>query len=344
MLEALRRVVGAAPQGASLPSRRDLCARLGVSTFRLHQSMRQLEREGLIKVIPRRGIFVRERRPAQSQFVQMVYLDNPDPGSGIATDYGLSGFLLAVGRQKMTCRVTHVHFRDMEGLGDALRQAAGEADCAGTVVSGCVTGEAARLLEKVHQPFVVGVDVFTEELWPRLPVVCGDGFQGGMLAAEKALARGCDHLMLVRFKGATDWPWIREPRAGVMAALQKRGPLHTLFIGGRGADPEEMRRQTEAWLAGSPGARVGVVCRNMEALQSLTPVRQFLAERRAEQAVVLMDVGMPGEPIPGVQTVLCSMTALAEAALRRLDAMRRGADSPGRLRVPYCCADQGTGG
>lgn len=337
LTESLRNVIGSSPQGTSLPTRRELCGRFGVSTFKLHQSLRQLEREGLVTTVPRKGIFVREPRPRRHQFIQTVFVDGPEPMPHY--EYGLEALLWATGRENMECRVTHTYGSDTGKLRDILDCCANDEECFGVVIGGYVSAQAAHFLDTVKHPFVLLGDVVSSEAWLSLPVVCGDNFQAGLLAGEYLLSQECDHLVLVNLKQEEDWVWVREARAGVIEAADRHGGVRLLVVetaDSASGDPTQAAAEVEQWIGANRHARVGVVFRRCCAGPDIAaPVCESLRSRHAALDMAVMGLDLAPEPIPGVQKISCPMKTVAQVTLRRLAAMRRGADSPGRHRVPF---------
>jgi len=77
LIAALRDMTGALPEDARLPASRELCTRFRVTPFTLQSALRELEREGRVVVLPRKGAFVRKGMDARRRFVEVVYLDDP---------------------------------------------------------------------------------------------------------------------------------------------------------------------------------------------------------------------------------------------------------------------------
>ncbi len=333
LLTALRRLVSSLPPGTALPGQRDLCARFDVTTFTLHQTLRHLERENLIDVTPRKGIFVRGRTPAASRVVQLVYLDNPQAMR--IREYGLASFVSVTSRQGTPCRAVHVAHEDLAGFRAVLSAAAKDASCPGVVVSGCVSGEVASYLAGVTHPWVLFGDGLSLRPLVEFPVVTGDGFQGGQLAAQRLLARGVERVVLVNFLTKPDWPWVCESRAGALSVLGERGGVE-VFLPANDCvqSPLEFEREVQEWSRSAGHARVGILCRNRNVLHIATSIRRLFSNGETAD-LVLMDLEQHPLDLPGVDQVFCSMEDLAEVSLRRLAAMRYGMDAPGRVRVPY---------
>lgn len=328
--QALRKEVGSRTPGSALPGQRELCAGMGVTTWLLNETLRELEREGLITVLPRKGIFVSNHATVETRFVQIIYLDLPDT----ARDYGLTAFLAIAAESGMECRVRHLAAHDLAGLEDAFKQA-WVPECAGVVVSGTVTAKTADCLAKLTQPWVLFGDGRSRLPLDRLPVVCGDNFQGGQLAAAHLLDRHCEHIILVNLTPILDWPWVSEARAGVLSAVQTRSGVEIVLPNADALDhPREFLDEVRAWAERSPKARVGVICRGRNALHAATPIPCLIRSDHVP-AIVLMSIEDTCPAIPGVRQVFCSMRDLAATALRRLAAARRGIDARGRIRVPY---------
>lgn len=333
LLLALRRLVSSLPPGTALPGQRELCARFEVTTFTLHQTLRCLERENLIDVTPRKGVFVRGRTPEASRVVQMVYLDNP--GVMRIRDYGLAAFVAVTSRQRMQCRAMHMAHDDIAGLRAIMSTVRGDESCAGVVVSGCVAGAVAEYLRGVAQPWVLFGDGLSLRPLNELPVVTGDGFQGGQLGAQRLLARGVERVVLVNFLTQPDWPWVCESRAGALSMLGERGGAD-VFLPGRDPmlTPVEFEREVQEWARTAGHARVGILCRNRNVLHIATSIRRLFGNGESAE-LVLIDLEQHPLNLPGIDQVFCSMEDLAEVSLRRLAAMRYGMDSPGRMRAPY---------
>lgn len=333
LLMAMRRLVSSLPPGTALPVQRELCARFGVTTFTLHQSLRLLEREGMVVVTPRKGIFTKERRTEAPRVVQMIYLDNPEAMR--IREYGLSAFVTVTSRQRMQCRVVHLSHEDHEGFRNAFAEASDDPACPGVVVSGFVSPAMADILGRLTQPWVLFGDGQSPRALQQLPVVAGDGFQGGQLVAQQLVSRGVEHVVLVNFMTRPDWPWVCEARAGVMSVLGMH-PAVKAFLPEIDcvAAPVEFESAVQTWSAGTGSGRVGILCRNRNALHIATSVRRmFDGGARAELA--LMDVEQHPLELPDVEQVFCSMEDLAEVSLRRLAAMRYGVDARGRVCVPF---------
>lgn len=333
LLTALRRLVSSLPPGTALPGQRELCARFEVTTFTLHQTLRSLERENLIDVTPRKGIFVRGRTSEGSRTVQVVYLDNPEVMR--IRDYGLAAFVAVTSRQKMQCRAMHVPHDDITSVREIMSSAAGDETCCGVVVSGCVAGEVAEHLRGVTHPWVLFGDGLSLRPLNEFPVVTGDGFQGGQLAAQRLLAKGVERTVLVNFLTKPDWPWVCEARAGVLSVLGEPGGAEVFLPASDSMlAPVEFEREVQEWARTVGHARVGILCRNRNVLHIATSVRRLFGNGESAE-LVLMDLEQHPLNLPGIDQVFCSMEDLAEVSLRRLAAMRYGMDAPGRVRAPY---------
>jgi len=330
--DALRALAGALPPGAPLPGQRELCARFRVSTFALHRSLRQLAREGLITVISRKGAFVREPVMARN-VIRLAYLDKPAVLR--IPDYGISAFASAAGREGMDLRVTHMEAGDRQALRDFLNVSEQDVHSFGMVVAGYVDEATAGFLETIEQPWVMLGDVHSERTWHKLPVVTNDNFQGAHLAVQALLEDGFDHVALVNFTGSPDWSWVRECRAGAFAALESRPDVEFLLPSTPGLSrPERLLREVEEWAGRVKPDNLGMVCRCYYSLHMGAALRHVLPGG-CRVGITVFDVDLPGSDIPGVRKIGCAVERLAEAALRRLAAVRRGADTPGRLRLPY---------
>jgi hypothetical protein len=305
---------------------------MGVTTWLLNETLRELEREGLISVLPRKGIFVSARAPVETRFVQIIYLDPPDASA--TREYGLTAFVAVAAESGMECRVRRLPAEDLAALKEALKQ-----DCvpesAGAVICGTVTNRAADVLAGLTRPWVLFGDGRSRLPLDHLPVVCGDNFQGGQLAAAHLLERHCEHLILVNLTALPDWPWVSEARAGILSAAQGRPGVEVLLPESDALDqPREFLDEVRAWAERSPKARVGIICRGRNALHAATPI-PCLVRSDHPPTIVLMNIEDTCPAIPGVRQVFCSMRDLAATALRRLSAARRGIDTRGRIRVPY---------
>jgi hypothetical protein len=332
LLTALRRLVSSLPPGTALPGQRELCARFEVTTFTLHQTLRSLERENLVEVTPRKGIFVKERNAAAARVVQVVYLDNPQAMR--IREYGLGAFVAVTSRQQTQCRVAHLGFEDLESFRAVLGQAAEDPTCPGVVVSGCVSPEVAEFLGTLKQPWVLFGDGLSLRPLAQLPIVTGDGFQGGQLAAQRLLAKGVERVVLVNFLTKPDWPWVCESRAGALSVLSERGAEVFLPASDCTQAPVEFEREVQEWARGAGPARVGILCRNRNVLHIATSIRRLFNNGESAD-LALMDLEQHPLELPDVDQVFCSMEELAEVSLRRLAAMRYGMDAPGRVRVSY---------
>jgi len=305
---------------------------MGVTTWLLNETLRELEGEGIITVLPRKGIFVSDRGPLPTRFVQVIYLDRPEATP--MREYGLSALIAVAAESGMECRVRHLGADDLPAVKDALKLARAP-DCAGVVISGAVTNKVAAYLATLTQPWVLFGDGRSRLPLDPLPVVCGDNFQGGQLAANYLLGRHCEHLILVNLTALPDWPWIGEARAGILSAVQDHGGGEILLPRADALDqPREFLAEVRAWAERSPKDRVGIICRGRNALHAATPIPCLIRSDHAP-VLVLMNIEDTCPEIAGVQQVFCSMRELAATALRRLAAARRGIDARGRLRVPY---------
>jgi len=330
--DALRSLAGSVPPDTGLPGQRELCSRFRVSTFALHRSLRQLAREGLIEVVPRKGIYV--RRPAKVRRVlRVAYLDRPEVLR--MNDYGLNAFMSAVGRHRMELRVTHMDAADGQELGHFLGMCEEERGNFGVVVTGYVDGDTAKFLSSVEQPWVMLGDVHSTRVWKELPIVTNDNFQGAQTAAEALLAEGCDRLILVNLAGDPDWSWVREARAGALAAAESFVEAR-IFVPECVAieRPQDIVTEAKAWIQNDPSSSIGILCRCQYALPIASAIRETLGPAR-EVTVAVFDVDLRPSVMPDILRFNCSMDSLAEAAVQRLGAIRRGVDSPGRLRLPF---------
>ncbi len=328
----LRAMGGALPPGSPLPNQRELCASFGVSTFTLHKALRQLEQEGLLTVIPRRGIFTCEPRPRRRHVVHLVYLDKP--GVVRVPEYGLSGFLSVVGQQGMECRVTHIDARDMGQFGQIMREVRDNADAIGVVVTGYVDEKIGAFLHRFDQPWTMFGDAHCEKPLNDLPIVCPDNFQSAALGTEVLMRHGCDHIVLVNFRSRIEWSWLRENRAGVFASLELHPEIKVFLPEAKTiSDPRVYEVETAAWLKTRSVKRLGILCRCFYALHVATPLRH-LVDKPEDVAITVLDEDLPPDSASDISKVICPTWKRAEAALRRLEAMRRGMDSPGRMRLP----------
>jgi DNA-binding FadR family transcriptional regulator len=64
--------------GERLPSERDFAARLGVSRPVLHEALVDLDAKGLVKIAPRRGVFVNDFRRSGSMAILSSLLAYPN--------------------------------------------------------------------------------------------------------------------------------------------------------------------------------------------------------------------------------------------------------------------------
>jgi DNA-binding LacI/PurR family transcriptional regulator len=330
--QTLRAMAGSLPPGAILPGQRELCSRLRVSTFTLHRSLRQLDREGIITIVPRKGAYV--RHPAATRrTLRLAYLDKPSVLR--ITDYGLSAFMSAVGRRNLELRVTHMDADDRQALRDFLNASAEDRDSFGVVISGYVDDATAEFLETVELPWAMLGDAHSDRVYDRLPIVTNDNFQGAHVAVESLLSDGCDALVLVNFRGAPDWAWVREARAGALAAAQSYPQTRVVLPEAPCLSrSDQFLREVREQAGGQPGAAVAVVCRCYYSMHFAAAVRQAFPSAAKFDAAVF-DVDLPVRALPGFRLVNCSVADLAAATLRRIEARRRGADAPGRVRVPF---------
>jgi len=336
LIAALRDMTGALPEDARLPASRELCTRFRVTPFTLQSALRELEREGRVVVLPRKGAFVRKGTDARRRFVEVVYLD--DPRHVRTYERGLNSLARSAAGHALDCRTAHIDGADIKALSDLLARRANDSDCFGVVVAGYLSAQAGEVLETLSQPLVLFGDVFTLKLWSDLPIACGNGFQGALLAAGQLLERGCTHLVLVNFTSDSDWPWVREARAGVMAAVENRRNVRVLVPKTDGLDMKRvpaMRDEVQEWVGVDEVGRLGVLCREEYALFIASALCQALRDDKDEPALACMGVDLPARPISGMTRVDCSMNALAEATIQRLAAIRQGADTPGRQCTPY---------
>jgi len=77
LIAALWDMTGALSEDARLPASRELCTRFRVTPFTLQSALRELEREGRVVVLFRKGAFVRKGTDARRRLVEVVYLDDP---------------------------------------------------------------------------------------------------------------------------------------------------------------------------------------------------------------------------------------------------------------------------
>ncbi len=335
-LRQLRSLAATLPPGERLPGQRALCAQLDISTFVLHQCLRKLEREGRVRVFAKRGIFASEPEPQIQRHLQVVFLD--DPRTRIY-EYGLTSVLRAASRRNLTCEVRHL---DARALGElrALMQAAGnDPACLGVMLSGYVSREAAQLLETVPAPFVIFGDVYTPELWPALPVIAGDLVQAGSLAAETLIEQGCTRLVLVGYIEETDWPWLREFRAGMMTVLELYPDLRLLVSRASRSPPQDvvrLERELAGWFRTAPLGPVGVVLNNERSYHFVETIHRVLRSAGIETTLAMTGSSeIASRILPGIRKILFSMEDCAETVFRRLAAQRLGADSAGRCRLPF---------
>jgi len=97
LVESLRALVGSLPPGEALPNRRELCSRFNTNTFTFHKAISQLENEGLVTAVPRKGIFVSMPTSEQVSFLRAIYLDHPQ---FIREEFGLVSLTGAAARTK----------------------------------------------------------------------------------------------------------------------------------------------------------------------------------------------------------------------------------------------------
>lgn len=333
LIQEIRQMVGSMPRGESLPGQRELCTRFNVSTFTLHKALRQLEQEGLVKVLARKGIFTTEPARAQTRRLRLVFLDKP--GVLRVSDYGLNAFMAVAGRHHVECHVTHIDGGDMDALGRILAESRETPDVAGVIVDGYFDEGTFEFLRRFNQPWVMFGDGHCLRALNDAPIVAPDQFQGNVLAAERLIAQGCDCLVLVNFRGETDWPWVRESRAAIFAIGDERPQVRIVLPETPAiASPARFEEEVRQRLTEIKPARVGILCRCFYALHAATPLSR-LAEVRPDALLMVIDEDYAPETYPHVQQVICPMEKRAEAALRRLTAQRRGVDSSGRMKIPY---------
>lgn len=329
----LRSLVGALPPNTALPGQRELCAQFDVTTFKLHHAIHELAREGLVTVARGKGIFKRLPDAAASRYVRLLYLENPTHNYYEAQ--GHNAFCRAAGRQRLECRSTHMKESEPQPAIAALAAFERDANCAGVVITGIVTEDMARELETVRTPFIVFGDVLSLRIWPTLPVVAPDNFQGGQAACEHLLDRGCTRLVLLNVSGDPEWSWNRETRAGAMAAAERK-PDTQFFIPSKAqTNASDLPARVAAWLGDDATAHVGILCRSTDFQSTALVIRERLAHLEARPEIAALSLEEALAVIPGVQYFACPFTDLAEHALRRLAAMRHGADSPGCQRLPF---------
>jgi len=341
LTDSLRQMIGSLPPGAPLPGQRTLCATHGVTTWLLNESLRNLEQEGLVEIRPRKGVFVRSTSAEPRHILRAIYLDRP--GFGRYREFGVEALTAAASRHGAECRATHVPYEDWQGLGRLLESCRRDPRCVGAVLSGHVSPGVARLLEGVGQPWVLLGDGHSRVRLNRLPIVITDAFQGARLGTDLLLAEGCTALVLVNFFSEPAWPWVTEGRAGAFSALE-RHPDASVFLPQIDcvAEPRKFEQAAEQWLAEKGDERVGILCRGSHVFHVATSIRHMLSDRM-EPLTVVQEYNLSLVRVPGVRYVFCSLMDVAEACLRRLDARRRGLDTPGPLLIPYALVDDAAG-
>jgi len=329
----LREMAGGLEPGQPLPSMRELRGRLSVTSWVLNQALRDLERDGLVTVVPRKGVYAREGQPEATRYLQVVYVDNPSVQR--LWEYCLGPLAFTADRLGLECRTVHLNYRDLERLRETMEASRHDGLCAGVVLSGFITPESASYLKALDRPWVLLGDGHSPTRLERLPIVTGDSFQGAQLAADHLLSEGCDHLVMVNFYREPDWPWIAASRAGVFSVLE-RNPGAAVYLPRIDcrSHPREFEEGARSWLSERDPGRVGILCRGAYMLHVATPIRSLLTAPE-EPALVVTELAVSPPAVPGVDHVFCSLQDLADACLRRLDAMRRGVDSPGRLQLPF---------
>lgn len=333
-IKSLRALVGSATEGEALPTQRELCARWDVTTFKLNQALRELEREGLLNVVPRKGVFVSKKPVGGRRFVQVLYLD--EPRLVRVNEYALSALLVAAADQHLDCRYAHIAAADSKALVAQLNQVAGQPDCIGVIVSGYVLDRSIQILVETALPFTVLGDVWNDTARDDLPVVCGNAFQGALLACEGLLDAGCTRVILLNVSGSPDRIWRREARAGALEATE-RIDADVLLVpcGEDDQSADSAILLMDQWLDKSPGEKTGVLCSGLHFLQQASFIRDHLELRSTPCAISLIDVDPAILHVPNVGVVYCPISGIAKAAVTRLVAIRRGADAPGRFRMLF---------
>lgn len=329
-IDALRKLAGSIGRGGALPGQRDLSRQLGVSSHTIHRWLRELDAEGLVEVVPRKGVFVRDTSEAD-RFIRLVCVR--DSAWGVRASWGFEALMSATSRFHLRCQPEVVDTEDTVGFAKLIAKARGMRDCVGTVVVGEVPENFAPIIRASASPLVVLGDLHSERAFEDLPAVVGDLFQAGQLAVEHLLEAGCDRIVLVHHCNEPDWIWERETRAGALAAAELAPGCEVLlsrqWSESAGAFEEEVRQ----WYAAHPG-RIGFSCLTYYTLPVILSARGRVPG--ADDApVALIDTELTMLPPAGVQGVLCSQAKLAEVAIRRLTAIRRGVDAGGRIRVPF---------
>jgi len=339
---ALRRMIAARCDGEALPGQRELCARFGVSTWLVNEALRGLEREGLINVRPRKGVFARKPQPGARSFLQTIFLDHPTDGR--IWEYGLPALAAICARHSAECRSLHLPFDDQESLRAVFQAANRDKDCIGIVLNGTVSSETAAFLQQVEQPWVLFGDGHSPVRLERLPIVTGDIYQGARLAANLLLDKGCDALILINFFSKPEWPWVTDSRAGVLSATESRPALPVLLPETDCvAQPKTFSAEAAAWCAAHAVRRPGILCRGAYALHAATALRNALPGAPGDTPpMALLEVGISLPRLTNVEYVLCSMLDLAETCITRLDGMRRGMGAAGPVFAPFARVNYGS--
>ncbi len=335
LTRSIRRMIAARCDGDALPGQRELCARFGVSTWLLNEALRGLEREGLINVRPRKGVFARKPQSDARSFLQTVFLDHPIDNR--IWEYGLPALAAICSRHGAECRSMHVPYDDRESLRAVFQAANRDKDCIGIVLNGTVSSETAKFLQQVEQPWVLFGDGHSPFRLERLPIVTGDIYQGARLAVNLLLDKGCDALILVNFFSKPEWPWIIDSRAGVFSVTETR-PSIPVFLPETDcvAQPKAFSTEAAAWCKSHVCRRPRIICRGAYALHAATSLRDALPGDTGDALpMALLEVGISLPRLPNVEYILCSMLDLAETCMTRLEGMRRGMGAAGPVFVPF---------